>query len=248
MKEKYNNKPSKKFDKDVERLKSGEPVDYVIGFTEFLGCNIDLSKKPLIPRPETEFWVGKEIKNVKKDSKVLDMFSGSGCIGISIMSRLQDNRGSSTKSGRHLNNIHVTFADNQQNAVNQIKINCKINEVLPKEYTVVKSDIFSDVKGTYDYIFANPPYIPTTRKNKIQKSVLAFEPKEALFGGVDGLSFIKIFLKDAKNFLNNDGKVLMEFDSIQKKSIEKLIKAYHYKKYTFHKDQYGRWRWVMIEL
>ena len=228
LKEKYFGKPSEKFYKDVARLKAGEPVDYVIGFTEFLGCKIDLSKKPLIPRPETEFWVGEVIKEiltvVKNDLssiihddeiKVLDIFAGSGCIGIAILS--------------HVKNAKVTFADKHQYLTG---------------VNFIKSDVFSNITGKYDYIFANPPYIPKTKINKIQKSVLKFEPKMALFGGTDGLFFINKFLRDTKKHLNAGGKIFMEFDSPQKKEIEKLFKKYKYEKYEFFKDQFKKWRWM----
>jgi release factor glutamine methyltransferase len=226
LKEKYNNKPNKNFEKDVKRLEAGEPVDYVIGFTEFLGCKIDLSKKPLIPRPETEYWVSQELKNIKS-GKFLDMFAGSGCIGIAIL--------------KNVKNARVDFADIENRSSQKI----------------ILSDVFSKIKNKYDYIFANPPYIPDYRenpsarlrailRNRIQKSVLKFEPKMALFGGKDGLSFIRKFLKQAKEHLNIGGKIFMEFDYIQKKEIEKLIKKSGYKNYEFHKDQFGKWRWVAV--
>jgi len=231
LKEKYNNKVSEDFYKDVKLLEAGEPVDYVIGFTEFLGCKIDLSKRTLIPRPETEYWVGKEVGKIK-GGKVLDIFSGSGCIGVSVL--------------KSLPSLLCDFADNDKRAVEQIKINCKINNIDRKRYKIIQSDVFKKVKGKYDYIFANPPYIPTTRKNKIQKSVLKFEPKNALFGGKDGLFYIRKFLKYAQKHLNFGGKIFMEFDSIQKKEIEKLIREYRYGKYEFNKDQFGKWRWVSL--
>lgn len=240
LKDKYFGKPNAQFKKDIERLKVGEPLDYVIGFTDFLNCKIDLSKKPLIPRPETEFWVEKAISYIsqtlddrpKFEIRVLDIFSGSGCIGISIM--------------RHIKNAQVIFAEKDKKLLKQIRINCTISKIKPNKYQIIQSDVFNNIVGKYDYIFANPPYIPTTRKNKIQKSVLKYEPKMALLGGKDGLFYIRKFLTKAKNFLNPNGKIYMEFDSIQKKQIEALLKKYHYKKWDFHKDQYEKWRWVTI--
>lgn len=253
LKEKYFGKPSENFEKDVARLKAGEPLDYVIGFTEFLGCKIDLSKKPLIPRTETEFWVEKVIKeavNVEpfdfaqgKILHILDMFAGSGCIGVAF--------------SHNVKNAKVDFVEKEKNCLEQIKINLKINDIDKKRYKIIKSDIFNNVRGKYDYIFANPPYIPDYKKNpstrlrailrnRIQKSVLKFEPKMALFGGGDGLFYIRKFLIRAKEHLTEGGKVFMEFDSAQKKEIEKIIKKYKYKNFEFHRDQFGRWRWVEL--
>jgi len=262
LKEKYSGKAGKKFNEDVERLKMGEPLDYVIGFTEFLGCIIDLSKKPLVPRPETEYWVERAINELNNPSslrssgqnlRILDIFSGSGCIGISIM--------------RHTKNVKIIFAEKDKKFLNQIKINVKLNKkyisnqpsrapvgparelgrkIEKNNYKIVQSDVFKNIKGKFDYIFANPPYIPQNRKNKIQKSVLKYEPHAALFGGKEGLFYVRNFLGEAQNFLNPEGKVYMEFDYIQKREIEKLLKKYNYKSWKFKKDQYGKWRWVVI--
>jgi len=249
LKDKYSGHPNKNFIKDIERLKKGEPLDYVIGFTEFLGCKIDLSKKPLIPRQETEFWAEgliAELQAHKKGSiRCLDLFSGSGCVGIAVLKNvpllLPCPAEALAKAG-----ATVDFADSQENCLKQIKINCKINNINTKRYKIIKSNIFSNIKNKYDYIFTNPPYIPKARKNKLPKSVLNFEPKEALFAGNDGLFYIREFLKEAKKYLNTEGKIYMEFDCTQKKEIEKLIKQYKYSNYEFHKDQFDRWRWVEI--
>ena len=204
LKEKYHHKPTEKFYTDVKRIEAGEPIDYVIGFAEFLGCKIDLSKKTLIPRPDTEFWVGQALKEIKK-GKCLDIFSGSGCIGISILKKKKD--------------LLCDFADKDKKSVEQIKINCKLNNINAKRYKIIQSDIFAKVKGRYDYIFANPPYVAIKKIYSIQKSVLKYEPKIALFGGSDGLYYIRKFLGKAKNHLNTGGKIFMEFSGEQKPAI-----------------------------
>ena len=260
LKEKYHGKPTPQFRKDIERLKRGEPLDYVIGFTEFLDCKIDLSRKPLIPRPETEFWVEQAINEIKSRKpfgatqvirlresqtrrgktfiklKVLDIFSGSGCIGIAVL--------------KHIKNAEVVFVDKYKKFLEQIKINLKINQPSPKDSAwqskIIHSNVFKNVRGKYDYIFANPPYIAKSKKNKIQKSVLKFEPRSALFGGESGLFYILKFLKEAKNHLNKNGKIYMEFDFIQKKEIKKMIKIFKYNKYQFFRDQYNKWRYVVV--
>lgn len=258
LKEKYRGRPNIKFKKDIERLKAGEPLDYVIGFTEFLGCKINLSKNPLIPRTETEYWVQKTIENSSlnfngrrnQETKFLDIFAGSGCIGVTIL--------------KHIKNSNVIFIEKDKKFLEQIEINCRINKIPPNRYKIIQSDIFNNsslykrslsqehsfFKGgnrKFDYIFANPPYIAKNRKIKIQKSVLKYEPRMALFGGKDGLFYIKKFLAQAKNFLNPKGKVFMEFDRVQKKEIEKLLKKYGYKDWEFNKDQYKKWRWVCAD-
>jgi len=188
----------------------------------------------LIPRPETEYWVEEALLDIRRNNiSVLDIFSGSGCIGVAIL--------------QHTNKSNVVFAEKEKKFTKQIEINCKLNGFSKSNYKIVQSDIFKGIKGKFDYIFANPPYIPSPRKNKVQKSVLKYEPKRALFAGNDGLRYIKNFLKNAKNFLNENGKIFMEFDSIQKDKIEKMLKEYGYKEWKFNKDQYGKWRWVSID-
>lgn len=232
LKEKYHFLPDSNFAKDVKRIEEGEPIDYIIGFKEFLGLTIDLSERPLIPREETEFWVKEVIKDIKPSSKILDMFSGSGCIGIAVLA--------------HVQNSKVTFAEKDKTLVLQIKKNIKLNNL--KNTKVIQSDVFKKVIGKYDYIFANPPYIPEKNKKKVGESVLKYEPKKALFSGKDGLQYIDKFLREAKNFLKEKGSIFMEFDPPEKKSIDGLLKKYGYQSWQFKKDQYNRWRHVCISI
>lgn len=243
LQEKYKGKKTAAFKKDIERLKAGEPLDHIIGFVEFLGCKILVGPEVLIPRPETELMAEQAINEVHKVSKVrkvfkvLDMFAGSGCIGLAVL--------------KHIKNAHVTFVDSEKGAVEQIKKNCRLNKISAKRYEIIQSDVFDSSYKLQDtrfhIIFANPPYIPTTKKSKLQKSVLDYEPHAALFGGSDGLLFIKRFLKRAKDFLGVEGRIYMEFDSPQKSAIIQILKRYKYGNWDFHRDQYGKVRYVVVQ-
>jgi len=246
--------------KDIERLQRGEHVDYVIGWVDFLGCKIDLSQKPFIPRPETEYWVERAIDEMrrahsafssrfiplggsptrlgrKRSARVslvhcLDIFAGSGCIGIAIL--------------KHVPCASVDFAEKGKKFCEQIKINAKLNSIDHKRYRVIQSDIFSRVRGKYDFIFANPPYVALARKSKVQRSVLKNEPHRAVFGGKDGLYYIRKVLKESKKYLAAKGVVYLEFDSYQKPMLAKLIVKEKVTHCEFLKDQFGKWRYARI--
>jgi release factor glutamine methyltransferase len=230
----------------MQKENIGKPIEYIRGFADFLGCKIDLSKRPLIPRPETAFWVSQTIQDILKYSslpgccvdekiKVLDIFSGSGCVGLAVL--------------EHVKNVEVVFADKDPNCLKQIKINLKLNSChirANKKVRVIKSDVFENIEGEYDFILANPPYVATKKIKQVQDTVLKYEPKEALFGGEDGLFFINKFLKQAKKYLNPGGKIYMEFSPEQKKQVKILLCDNNYKTWKFFKDQFDKWRWVVI--
>jgi release factor glutamine methyltransferase len=208
------------------------PEDYKNGFKDFLGTRIDLSKKPLIPREETEYWVNVALKEIKEGSKSLDLFAGSGCIGISIL--------------KNINNSFCDFGEKEDIFLEQIKINLDLNHIDNKRYNLIKTDVFSNIKEKYDYILANPPYVAENRIDEVGEDVKKFEPSIALYGGSDGMKYIKIFLNEAINYLNNRGVIYPEFDSEQKDWIEEIIKD-KYSRYEFFKDQYNKYRFVKIE-
>jgi len=216
---------------------------------DFLNCKIEISRKVFIPRIETEFWVEKAIKEVRslklevRGLKILDVFAGSGCIGIAIL-----------KACPELCR-RVDFVEIDERAIEQIEINLKLNKISPKRYRVYKSDLFEKLKGEksapysgagYDVIFANPPYVAEERIAEVEESVLKEEPKIALFAGKDGLFYIEKFLKEAKNFLKKTGVIYLEFDPKQKEAIKNIIKREGYSSFQFRKDQFKKYRWAKI--
>jgi len=212
------------------------PIEYIKGYKKFLNCNIDLSYRVFIPRIETEFWVKKALKDLKaakKKLQVLDIFSGSGCIGISVL--------------RNIKNSKVDFVDIDQRAIKQIKINLKINQISEDRCHVQRSDLFQKLKNKkYDFIFANPPYVATEKIKEVQPSVLKYEPKRAILAGKKGLFYIKKFLKEAKKHLGKKGIIFMEFDPGQKDDIGIILKKEGYNNFQFLKDQFRKYRFAKI--
>ena len=219
---------------------SNEPREYAEGWTEFLGCKIDLSHRPLIPRPETEFWVEKLINNLKHPASkgqlisALDLFSGSGCVGIAVL--------------KHCPNTHVTFGELELSTLEQIKINCKLNNLISTTYQLIPTNFFSKISSKFDFILANPPYVA---EGKGVEGIMNHESPKALYAGTEGLDVIKPFLEQAREHLNPGGQIWMEFGSEQKEAVTNILRLFDYYQNfscTFHRDQHNRWRYVVTTL
>lgn len=222
----------------MRKTKSGLPEEYKKGYSIFLGCKIDLSRRVLIPRPESEFWTEAAINDLKKtkndDLRILDIFSGSGCVGIAAAKYLPDAR--------------VDFSDIDKSAIGQININLDINRIGRNRAEVFESDIFEKIPpaNRYDAILANPPYIDPARIGEVQESVLDHEPRIALFSGGGGLETIKKFLRRAIDFLKPEGFIYLEFDASQMEAVEDMAESIGYLSISFFKDQFGVWRFAKI--
>lgn len=236
--EKYGGEDCEAYQLDKRRLLAGEPVDYVIGFSRFLGEKVDLSYRTLIPRTETEYWVKIAIEELQKEYGkemplcFLDVFSGSGCIGIAV--------------ARAFPNATVYFSDIDENAIKQINKNIDIAGLDTKRCKIYKSDIFTalpqDIKFTA--IFANPPYIAS--ETTVATAVLEHEPHNALFAKDDGLFFIKETLRVAKDFLADNGSIYLEHDRGQEEAIAHYARSLNWQNVLANKDQYGYQRWVRV--
>jgi release factor glutamine methyltransferase len=205
---------------------------------KFLNCRIDIFKKVFGPRAETEFWVGKAIKQIAKNKRpmainILDVFAGSGCIGIAVL--------------KNIKNAKVDFVDISKEAIEQIKINLKLNEISKNRYKVYRSNFFGKIENKrYDFIFSNPPYVALNRISEVQKEVLEKDPHQALFAGREGMNIIIKFLPEAKKHLKPGGEIFMEFDPLQKGAIEKILKRLNLR-YQFKKDQFLKYRTVIAK-
>ena len=218
---------------DIKSLEQKTPLAYLIGHVSFLSTNIDLRFKTLIPRPETEYWTEIYIKKIKAlnltNPEILDIFCGSGCIGIAI--------------AKNLKNAKISFSDISENAILQTQKNLEINNIPEEQFTIHKGNLFERIKDKkFDVILANPPYV----EDFYEDMGLKFEPAAALFAGKDGLNIIRKFLEEAKNYLKPNGFIVMEFGENQEEGISNILNEKGFKDFTFYKDQFDKDRWVKI--
>lgn len=234
LSEKYQNQASDAYFKECELINQGMPVAYLIGHIPFVDAHIDLSYKPLIPRPETEYWTAafiNEWKDTHAENKIpnlqiLDLCAGSGCIGIAIQKRFTYAR--------------VDFAEIDPKNRKQILINIEKN-LTNYQGVVYKGDLFSKIPtNLYDVIVTNPPYISLDRKETVQESVLKYEDERALFAHDNGLEIIKRIIAEAPRYLSDKGKVYVEFDPWQIELIDDFMNAQESFDWKFQDDQYEK--------
>lgn len=201
----------------------GIPIQYITNKQEFMKLDFYVDENVLIPQPDTEILVEKAIEETKKieNVEILDMCTGSGCIGISI--------------AKNIENAKVTLVDISKNAIEIAKKNALQNKV-ESQLTFIQSNMFEKVEKKFDIIVSNPPYIKTDVIQKLDKQVQN-EPHIALDGGKDGLKFYKIIIEEAKKYLKENGKLILEIGYDQKEEVENLIKqSGQYKKIEVIKD------------
>ena len=199
----------KAFDALCDRRAAREPLQYILGETEFMGLTFHVEPGVLIPRADTEILVEKALAWMKPGARVLDIGTGSGAIAVSL-----------AKLGRP---AQVTAVDASDRALEIARRNAERNGAAVE---FVKSDCFSALKGRkYDMIVSNPPYISADEMRGLMPEVTR-EPELALFGGADGLDFYRRISREAPEYLNEGGCLLFEIGWLQKDAVSALVKAH----------------------
>lgn len=195
----------------IKEVAAGKPVQYITNKQEFMGLSFFVDENVLIPQPDTEILVEEAIKyanQIKENVEILDMCTGSGCIGVAL--------------AKHVKNAKVTLVDISTKALEVAKKNAKENEVKEK-VNFIQSDMFENIKSKFDVIVSNPPYIKTKVINELDLQVQN-EPHLALDGGENGLKFYEILINEAPKYLKENGKIFLEIGYDQKKEVEKLAR------------------------
>lgn len=193
------------------RLKR-EPVHRITGEREFYGRAFKLSDETLIPRPDTEILVEAVISETPLS--ILEIGTGSGAIAVSLAAELE--------------NVSILATDVSQDALSTANQNAKAHGVNEK-IQFVKADLFEGLKGTFDAIISNPPYIPSAELVDLQDEVRFFDPSRALDGGIDGLDFYRSILAKAPKYLRDGGQIFLELGIDQGEDVRQIAEGVGFK-------------------
>ena len=196
----------------LQRRISGEPIQYILGKSEFMGLEFKVAPGVLIPRPETEILVEAVLKFSRQPGffgrrlEIMDIGTGSGNIAVSLARLSQD--------------LNITAIDISKEAIEIAKYNAMSNN-LANRINFIQSDLFSSCEpmaGGYDIIVSNPPYIPTQELKDLQPEI-RYEPVIALDGGKEGLDYYRKLSGRAPYFLREGGLLITEIGYNQKDAV-----------------------------
>lgn len=191
----------------LDKRKNGMPIQYILGEEDFYGRSFKVLEGVLIPRQDTEISVETLLKIIKnnKINNMLEIGCGTGIVSISVDLETK---------------IDVTAVDISKRAIENSIIN---KEKLGSRIKIMKSDLFTNIKESFDLIYSNPPYIKSDEIEKLQVEVRKHEPRDALDGGEDGLHFYRKIIEKAPEYLNNRGYLVFEIGHDEGKDICALM-------------------------
>ncbi len=219
----------------LKRAAKGEPVEYIVGEVEFYHCQLSVGPDVLIPRPETEILVDQACRilsaAVFRQQTAWDLCTGSGCIGIAVKRTCPD--------------LSVRLSDISGKALEAAAINAHRNNV---QVEFLQGDLLAPFDGCKaDIIFCNPPYISAKDFLTLDPSVKDYEPREALLGGEDGLSFYRRLENELPFHLNPKAKIFLEIGAGQGGSVLNIFSGKGWKNRRVEKDWAGHDRFFFLE-
>ncbi|MDT0555168.1 peptide chain release factor N(5)-glutamine methyltransferase [Patiriisocius hiemis] len=226
------------FENGLQRLKQNEPIQYIVGVTEFYGIPFKVTPATLIPRPETEElvdWIlNSEINIQHSELKILDIGTGSGCIAISL--------------AKNLTTASVSAIDFSKEALTIAAGNAKNNKV---EVSFHQIDVLAtnSLPDKYDIIVSNPPYVRELEKKMMQANVTEYEPSSALFVEDDNpFIFYEKITYLAKKHLTSNGLLYFEINEYLSEELMQLIESIGFSGVICKKDMFGKPRMIRCKL
>jgi release factor glutamine methyltransferase len=211
----------------LDRRLRGEPIQYIVGETEFFGLPFKVTPDVLIPRPETEHLVEKaiELARLRDAPRIVDLCTGSGAIAVAL--------------ARALPTADITATDLSHPALTIARENAQRNSV-ESRIRFLEGDLFEPVAGErFDLVVANPPYVATIERESMSVEVRDHEPGLALFAGVDGLDIYRRLISDVPEVLVPGGFIVLEIGYGQASAVEALLASAGFTRIEFVPDLQG---------
>ena len=232
---KINQQVSEKIIVELEKLIlrriNREPISKILGRRDFWGRTFSINENVLDPRGDTETLIDFVIEKPVKS--VLELGTGSGAIAITLACEWKE--------------VHVTAVDISEDALLLAKLNAEKFNVQNKIH-FLKSDWYDNVKGLFDLIISNPPYIGLAEQDELPAEVIKYDPEIALFAGRDGLDAYKKIIPNLPKFLNQDGFVALETGASQSNQVKNMMNAVGFIDAKIVKDLSGKDRLVAAKL
>ena len=208
-----------------------EPISKILGRREFWGRSFSINENVLDPRGDTETLIDFVLEKPVKS--VLELGTGSGAIAITLACEWKE--------------VHVTAVDISEDALLLAKLNAEKFNVQNKIH-FLKSDWYDNVKGLFDLIISNPPYIGLAEKDELSAEVIKYDPEISLFAGRDGLDAYRRIIPSLPKFLNPSGFVALETGASQSYRVKNMMKAVGFGDAKIVKDLSGKDRLVAAKL
>ena len=211
----------------VQRRLHGEPMPYILGQWDFYGMTLIVTPDVLIPRDDTVVVTELAIKKamyLEQNPRILDLCTGSGCIGLAVARRVKDARVT-------LGDISPAALRVARRNISQLKLTGRVNCVAMDARKPAQEFL-----GTYDLIVSNPPYVTTKQMQQLDPSVRDFEPHLALDGGEDGLDFYRAIINNYSSALAPRGYLCFEFGMGQENAVCSLLRKGGYEILELKKD------------
>ena len=193
-----------------EQRLTGRPLWYIYGDTSFYGYTFKVDERVLIPRPETEVLVRQAVGALKDGDSMLDLCTGSGAIAVSVACEAAKDK-----------NVTVTATDISEDALAVARENARLNKA---NVNFIKANIFEGVRGRFNLITANPPYVKSGEIGELSKDVREYEPHIALDGGVDGLDFYRRIAQKINRYIVRGGMCILEVGEGQAQEVIKIFR------------------------
>lgn len=225
-----------KFEQAIRRLKGYEPIQYIVGKTEFYGLEFKVNSHVLIPRPETEElvdWILQEVAKKQKPLRILDIGTGSGCIAVTL--------------AKHLPQTQVWAIDVSMDALEVARTNADLNDV---KVSLLHQNVLEleKLQGTFDVIVSNPPYVRESERTLMQDNVLRHEPAGALWvSDEQPLIFYEKITRLASEALVPGGKLFFEINEALGTATARILKASSFG-WELRKDLFDKDRMLMGQL